>query len=469
MDDRYDLVVIGTGAAGTAAAVAASEVEEAVDVTIVERAPEGEHGGNTRYTDAYMRLKADGSPAEDFRADFERFSRGKSDDRIVDTTAKQAKPTIDWLREHGVEFEQLDTMFLTSNRPRLLPVGGGMAIIEAMMEHATDNGVEVQYETTAEGLVRAEDGEIEGLWVRDADGRSRFVESEAVVIASGGFQGNPRMMAQYIDGDVTDLETIATGGTFNKGEGIQMAIDVGGDTDGQFSLFHAEPYDPRSDAPEAAIMAFPYGILVNKHGERFVDEGGRTVDEHYEYVTRRVREQPDGIAYLIADQKIFDVPKIEQSLQTPEDPIEAEPDFASDADPLETTVDDLAAQIDVDAEGLLSTVRAYNDSIADAEFDPFTTDGKAADVEPPKSNWAQPLDTPPLVCWPMQCSIVMTFGGVATNDQAQVVTPDGRPIPGLYAAGEVTGLYFDKYAGATSVLRGLVFGRLAGQHVAGQR
>lgn len=465
---QYDLVVIGTGTAGTAAAVAAAEADPSLDIAFVERAPEGEHGGNSRYTDAYMRLQEDGSPAPNFREDFREFSNGKADEAIVDRIASDAKETIDWLRDHDVEFEQLETMFLTASRPRLLPIGGGLAIVEALLEDARDAGVDVHFETTAEELVRGEDDGIEGLWVRESAGTSQLIETDNVVIACGGFEGNPEMLAQYVDGDVTELPTIAPGGEQNMGEGIRMAMDVGADTDGQFRKFHAEPIDPRSDAPEAAIMAFPYGILVNKRGERFVDEGGRTVDEHYEYVTRRIREQPDGIAYLVADQKIFDVPKIEHSLQTPEEPIEAEPDFASDDDPLETTVDNLAAQIDVDADRLLDTVSSYNDSVNDTEFDPFTTDGKAAAVDPPKSNWAQPLDTPPLVCWPMQCSIVMTFGGVATNDQAQVVNPDGRPIPGLYAAGEVTGLYFDKYAGATSVLRGLVFGRLAGQHVAGE-
>lgn len=467
MDGTYDLVIIGTGVAGTSAAVAAKERDESMDVAIVERAPEGDHGGNSRWTDAYMRLKEDGSPAEDFRKDFERFSKGKADEDIVDTIASRAKETIDWLRDHGVEFEPLDTMFLTSNRPRLLPVGGGLAVIEALLEDAKAAGIEIYFETTAEKLVRAERGEIKGLWVRGSDGESEFLESDAVVIASGGFEGNPRMLTQYIDGEATDLETIASGGEFNRGEGIEMALDVGAGTDGQFSHFHAEPYDPRSDAPEAAVMAFPYGILVNKHGERFVDEGGRTVDEHYEYIARRIREQPEKIAYLISDQKLYHVPKIDQSIATPVDPYEGDADYAGADDPLETTVRNLVEDIDVDADTLVETVRDYNDNINDAEFDPFKEDGKAADLPLPKSNWAQPLDAPPFVAYPMKCANVFTFGGIATDSNAQVVTSDDKPISGLYAAGEVTGLYYHKYTGATSVLRSLVFGRVAGRHVAG--
>jgi tricarballylate dehydrogenase len=273
------------------------------------------------------------------------------------------------------------------------------------------------------------------------------------------------MLTSYLNGNVSNLDPIAEGGLFNKGEGIEMALDVGADTSGEFSKFHAEPSDPRAeDAPDPAIMAFPYGILVNKHGERFVDEGEKTVDEHYEYVARRIWEQPDEIAYLISDQKLYDVPKIEHAIATPEDPFEGTPDYAGSEDPLSTTVRDLADTIDVDSTTLLETVQSYNDSITDADFDPFTTDGKRAETTPPKSNWAQPLDTPPFVAYPVRCANVFTFGGVAIDTKGRVLSPDDQPIPGLYAAGEVTGLYYGKYTGATSVLRGLVFGRIAGQH-----
>ncbi len=460
-------VVIGTGVAGSAAALAAIERDESQEVIILERAPEGEHGGNSRWTDAYMRLNADGSPAENFVEDFNRFSNGMANQAIVETIADNAKETIDWLRGHGAAFEQLDTMFLTSNRSRLLPLGGGVELLNTLLSEATDRGVEIRYQTTAEELVRDETGHIEGIRVRDADGEPKLVAADAVIIAAGGFEGNPRMLTSYLDGTVSTLEPIAEGGLFNKGEGIQMAVDIGAETSGDFSKFHAEPYDPRAeDAPEPAIMAFPYGILVNKDGKRFVDEAEKTVDEHYEYVARRIWEQPEQIAYLIADQKLFDVPKIDHAIATPEDPIEATPDFSSDRDPLVTVVENLAAKIDVPAESLFETIESYNEGINDVGFDPFTTDGKRAATTPPKSNWAQPLDTPPFVAYPVRCANVFTFGGLATDTNGRVLTPDERPIPGLYAAGEVTGLYYGKYTGATSVLRGLVFGRIAGQHAA---
>lgn len=469
METAFDLVIIGTGVAGVCAAVSALETNPDLDVVLLDRAPEGEHGGNSRFTDAYMRLEADGSPPEGFVDDFEAFSNGRADMDIVRTLHDDARDTIRWLEGHGVDFEPMETMFLTSNRPRLLPVGGGLTVVDEMLETATARGATVRYETTAERLTTDEDGGVDGVLVRDGTGDSYRIAADAVVIACGGFEGDPRMLAQYLDGNVVELDPVAAGGFQNKGEGVRMALDVGGATDGQFEQFHAEPVDPRLDireVPEPAVMCFPYGILVNKNGERFVDEAATTVDEHYEYVSRRIREQPDNVAYVIADQKLFDVPNVERSVMSPEEPYEADADYASSVDPLESTVRNLAEEIDVDASRLVETIRNYNEHVEDGEFDPHRLDGKRANTSPPKSNWAQRLDRPPFVAYPIACANVFTFGGVATDTDGRVLNGDDRPIPGLYAAGEVTGLYFHKYIGATSVLRGLVFGRRAGAHAA---
>ena len=468
MQHTCDIAIVGTGAAGSAAALAAVETDPDLDVLVVERATEGEHGGNTRYTDAYMRLDENGEPADGFVGDFETFSGGHVDTDIVRTLRDRATETIRWVEEYGVEFHATETAFLTSNRPRLLPKGGGLAILEALLDAATDRGVDVRYETTAESIALSDDGSVSGLRVRDATGEPGVVEADVVFIASGGFEGNPRMLTTYLEGPVEELEPMATGGTFNKGEGIEMALDAGGDTAGEFRKFHASVADPRSDAPGPSVHAFPYGIVVNKHGERFVDEGARTVDEHYEYVARRIRRQPDGIAYFIFDQKLHDVPGIEHTILSEKEPYEATPDYAGGADPLESTVRNLVEEIgdDIDAAKLLETVEAYNDSVQPGEFVATDLDGKRAETTPQKSNWARKLDTPPFGAYPLTCVNVFTFGGIATDTHSRVINADDRPIPGLYAAGEVTGLYYDKYTGATSVLRSLVFGRRGGAHAA---
>jgi tricarballylate dehydrogenase len=186
-----------------------------------------------------------------------------------------------------------------------------------------------------------------------------------------------------------------------------------------------------------------------------MDEGNATVDEQYEATARRILALPNGRAWVVGDQRLFALPRLDDILQTTAPPVTGD------------TIAELAAAIGVPVASLVRTVANYNTAVQPGPFDPLRPDGKAAPgVVPPKSNWANPLDRPPFVAWPLECSNVFTFGGVATDVDGRVLAQDDAPIPGLYAAGEVTGLYHGKYTGATSVLRGLVFGRRAGRHAA---
>lgn len=471
MQGHYDIVVVGAGSAASAAALTAVEANPELEIAVIERAPDGEHGGNSRYTDANMRLKPDGSPADGFVTDYVEFSDGLGHPELMEAVAENAKETIDWLKGHGMSFDRTPVHLGNTPRSRIGPNGGGLAIVETCLGEARDRGVTVLFETTVEDLAQTEDGGVAGVIVRDNAGERHRIDTDAVIIACGGFEGNRTMLAQYLEagtgsGDVYNLDPVAPGGEYNKGEGIVMAQNVGGATYGQFDTYHNEPVDPRSDVPAPAIFAFPYGILVNKNGERFVDEGAKPLDEHYEYLSRQIREQPDEIAYLLFDQQVNEVDGWDffDHVHTNLDPYEADPDYSSDQDPLASTLENLAEHIDVDVPQLLETVESYNEQVQEGTFDPTNLDGKRADTDPPKSNWALTLEKPPFMCYPLVSSNVFTFGGIATDTNGQVITADDRPIPGLYAAGEVTGLYYRKYTGGTSVLRGIVFGRLAAQH-----
>ncbi len=455
----YDVVVVGCGGAGVSAALSAAETVLAGDreltVAIVERTSEAERGGSTRYTGAFLRLQSDFTPAEGFEQEIMAFSEGKSDQRVVHRLGAEAPETLRWMEGHGVSFEALPTGFLTSSRPRLLPVGGGKAIVDTLARKAQQSGVEIVYGLTALRLDLDERGAVRGLLVRDnATGATAIVRCRAVILASGGFEGDERMLTQYLGEDAYHIKNISPGGERNKGEGIRMALEVGAKPGGRWDRFHAEPIDPRSRAEEPAMMIFPYCILVNREGRRFVDEGANTVDERYEEITRAVLRQPGGFVYCVADRKVFDIQGHERAIMSPEPPIEA------------GTIEELAEQLDlVDREAFVETVRAYSEAVQDGPFHAYRLDGKAtANIAPPKSNWARPIDEPPFVAWPISCSIVFTFGGIAADEEARVLSQDDAPIPGLYAAGEITGLYYGKYPGATSVLRGLVYGRIAGRN-----
>jgi tricarballylate dehydrogenase len=236
-----------------------------------------------------------------------------------------------------------------------------------------------------------------------------------------------------------------------------MALDIGAAPNGDFGSYHAEPVDPRSGIAEPAIFTFPYGILVNKSGQRFTDEAPGTVDAHYENVTRQIFQQEKGLAWLILDARIDDVPNWQRGSRTDQKPVTA------------PTVAALASQIEVDPEALQATITRYNQACVDGPFKPLEKDGLATiGLEPRKSNWARPIDTAPVLAFPVISANVFTFGGLKTDPDARVLDLDGEPIEGLYAAGETMGLYYRTYTGSTSVLRGAVFGRRAALHAAGE-
>jgi tricarballylate dehydrogenase len=209
----------------------------------------------------------------------------------------------------------------------------------------------------------------------------------------------------------------------------------------------------------ATLAASNYGILVNRHGRRFIDEAPATVDATYEVITRIIFEQPDGIAYCILDAAIDDVPGWKRSVRSDQPPISAD------------SLPELAAKLGVDPRELVATVEGYNAACPVGNFRPLEVDGLAtkAGFTPAKSNWARRIERPPFLAFPIICGNCFTFGGLKVDPDARVIDADGAAIPGLYAAGETIGLYYGAYAGATSVLRGAVFGRIAGRHAAGRK
>src|ERR1700728_658615 len=451
-EPAFDLVVIGCGVAGSAAAMSAIEESAALGmqlrVVVLERTSPELRGGNSRWTAAYLRMADIDTPAPGFVDDI--VAGGHPMQRsYAQCLADEAGPTLRWLEGKGVEFGELPTIFLTQARPRLLPIGGGRLIMDTQLQQSESLDVTLSYQSTAWRLELGDDGAIAGVWVRGADGYSTLGSARAVIIAAGGFEGNSEMMTRYVGRNVP---TVALGGQHNRGEGIEMALAVGAKPAGDWSLFHAEPIDPRSAREEAVVMLYPYALLVDCQGRRFMDEGHATVDEQYEATARRILELPGQRAWVVGDQRLFSLPRLDDIVQTTEPPVTA------------STISELAREIGVPAPELVKTVDDYNSAVSPGPFDPLQPDGKAArSAVPPKSNWANPIDRPPFVAWPMVCSNVFTFGGLATDLDGRVLSRDDVPIPGLYAAGEVTGLYHGKYTGATSVLRGLVFGRRGGR------
>jgi tricarballylate dehydrogenase len=460
--DAYDLVVIGCGAAGLSAAVSYAAVAKGrgqrYRIAVLERASSEGRGGATRWTSAWFRITEDRRLDPAFVGLMETLSGGLADLDYCRTLASEVAETLRFLETNGVELVYFKQPFANRNTGGGLgmPARGGVGIVDglaAVVERTP--GSELLYETEAVRLSLSPDGRLDGVVARGADGLLRTLAARALVIACGGFEGNPEMLTQYIGHRACDLPLIAPTLKNNRGDGLRMATEIGADTAGQFDMFHGEPVDPRSTKPDAVVYAYPFGIVVNGHAKRFFDEGKDSFDSTFEDLGVEIFRNQNQKAFFIGDQTTLSIEPVKAIILTDQPPIEA-PSLRA-----------LAKMLGLDPPTLENTVAEYNTAVGPGEFDPRIRDGKAArNLDPPKSNWAFPLTKAPFIAYPLTCAITFTFGGIKTDTQARVVTSMGVPIPGLYAAGEVTGLYYRGYPAGTSVLRAATFGRIAGAHAA---
>jgi tricarballylate dehydrogenase len=452
-DQPIEIVVVGQGAAGLAAALSAIEEAPArklpAAVTLIDKASADAAGGNTRWTPAYMRMAAPDRVEPSFVHDMLEATQFQGDETYFACLAREAPATVKWIAAHGVAFHQ-PTYYLAKGPPRIQPVGGGASIFRELSRAAQDAGVTFRHGCAAEALATEGDA-IRG--VRMAGGE--VLPADAVVLACGGFQGNRAMMHQHFGPGGEDVPLLAPRACFNTGDGIAMARALGADTSGEWDGMHIEPIDPRSTGSAPVVLLYPYGIVVDRSGRRFFDEGAGLVHETWEWLSRHIHFKIDGReAYAILDRRMFAIADWQRATRS------EVPPFQSD------TLDGLAQLIGVDAAGLAATVAAYNAACTgDAvRFDATRCDGLAASgaLDPAKSSWARAISEPPFLAWPLIGAIAYTFGGLATDDRARVLR-NGQPIPGLYAAGEITGHFYATAPNAVSVLRAFVFGRIAGR------
>jgi tricarballylate dehydrogenase len=457
--NHQTLVVVGHGAAGLAAALSAAEQADGsglrIDITLLEKSCEAEAGGNTRWSPCYMRLDAPDRLGFGFEDDMQQSSSGLADRNYFRALADNAVPTIGWLQGHGVEFT-IPVYYLSAGPARIQPVGGGKAIVEKLRDAAKRAGVKVLYETAMNGLVLADGHRVRGVETQSGDGVTTTLDADAVILASGGFQGNAAMMRAQFGLGAETLRLISPGTGFDTGDGIRMAMDQGARVSGDWNGMHIEPVDPRAKNSAPVVLVYPYGIVVDQDGRRFFDEGCGLVHETWEAFARDIHfGRPKHIAYAILDSRLFEIEGYERAIRSEVSPYQSE------------TLEGLATQIGIPAGSLRETVDTFNNAAASgdaARFDATRCDGLAAadTLNPPKSNWARAITQPPYLAYPLVGAVAYTFGGLATNERAEVLSEHG-PMPGLYAAGETTGHFYRTAPNAVSVLRALVFGRMAGR------
>jgi tricarballylate dehydrogenase len=485
----YDVIVVGGGNAALCAALAARE--RCDRVLVLERAPQAEAGGNTRFTAGAMRVVYDG--VEDLRRlmpdltdrevestdfgtytehqfldDMARVTQDRCDPDLTELLVKRSRETLLWMRGKGIRFApiygrqafKIDNRFKFWGGLTVETVGGGEGLLEALTHAAGANGIDIWYASSATGLLNDDDG-VRGVRAK-RDGKTLEVRGRAVVLAAGGFQANPEWRARYLG---LNWELAKVRGTrFNTGDAIRLALDIGAAPAGNWSGCHAVGWD--RNAPEFGDLevgdgfqkhSYPWGIMINAEGRRFVDEGADFRNYTYAKYGRVILNQTGQFAWQIFDNKVLHLLRDEYRIKQV---------TKVQADTLEQLVRKLD---DVNPDAALAEIRAYNAAVdSSVEFNPNVKDGRGTrGLAIDKSNWANTVDTPPFAAFAVTCGITFTFGGLRINTGAQVLSTDGPPIPGLYAAGElVGGIFYFNYPGGTGLTNGAVFGRIAGASAA---
>ena len=458
---EYDLVVIGSGFAGASAALSycekAAEEGRSGRVAVVEVGAEDERSGGSRWTMAWLRVYEDGRLDESWKDRVQETSKGLADLEYCLALEREVPGTIKYLEAHGVElyqhWENDVALEYETDKSIKWPVGGGLQIVNNLLAHFKKfDNAEILYETEAVKLSISDEGRVNGVVVRGKDGLLKTLSSKAVVIASGGFEGNPEMLTQYLGNNAVDIKPIVPGLHRNKGAGIRMAMDIGADTAGQFDMFHSEVVDSRTSRPDSVIWGHNYGICVNQHGKRFFDEGEDYLFAHFELLAYEVWKNQNQKAYFITDKPVMERMRPGWVYET------------TDLEPEEgATLAELATKLGLDPAAVESTVRDFNNSTPGGPFQPEILDGLSTDgITPPKSNWANKIESGPYYGYPLEARITFTFGGLKVDTDARVISRGGAVIPGLYAAGEITGLFYHEYPPATSSIRSMTFGRVAG-------
>ena len=484
-----DVIVVGAGNAAAAAAFAARD--KGARVIMLEAAPKEERGGNSTYTAGATRMVFSGAEdvktlvdlseaelanmdfgsysTEQFTDDMYRVTRYRTDPELCDILVANSLSTWQWMRGQGVKFQtsqgrqafKVDGKFKFWGGLCVEIWGGGPGLVE--MEHAiaAKKGIEIRYETTGLALLTDDRG-VCGVRTKGPEG-IRELKCRAVVLASGGFESNAEMRTRYL-GPGWDLAKVR-GTRFNTGGGIRMALDIGAQPHGHWSGCHAVGWD--QNAPPFGDLSvgdnfqkhsYPLGIMVNARGERFVDEGADFRNYTYAKYGHVILQQPDMFAWQIFDKKVLHMLRDEYRIRRV---------TKVSADTLEELVTKLEG---VDAKRCLAELKAWNAAVmTEVAFNPAIKDGRGTrGLKVPKSNWANTLDSPPYEAYAVTCGVTFTFGGLKISTAAEVEDTAGKPIPGLYGAGElVGGLFYHNYPGGTGLTAGAVFGRIAGEGAGG--
>ncbi|MDQ6680147.1 MAG: FAD-dependent tricarballylate dehydrogenase TcuA [Pseudomonadota bacterium] len=452
--DDVDVLVIGGGNAGLCAALCARE--RGVSVLVLEAAPIEFRGGNSRHTrnlrcmhDAPTRVLTDAYPEKEYFDDLLRVTGGETNEQLARLTIQASATCTDWMAAHGVRFQPSLGGTLHLGRTNAFFLGGGKALMNAYYAAAAKAGIRVLYGAEVVDL------EIEGGEFRSASvligGDVTTIRAKVVVVAAGGFESNLEWLKE-IWGAAAD-NFIIRGTPYNNGKVLKLLLQQGVEQIGDPTQCHAVAIDARAPKFDGGIVTrldcVSLGIVVNNSADRFYDEGEDFWPKRYAIWGRLVANQPEQIAYSIIDAKA-----VGRFMPSVFPPIKAD------------SIAELAGLLQLPADRLQATVAQFNQAVRPGTFDHARLDDCRTDgLTPPKTHWAQPIDTPPYCGYPLRPGITFTYLGVKVDAQARVQMKNGDAAGNIFAAGEImAGNILGKgYVAGIGMAIGTAFGCIAGR------
>ncbi|MCP3472210.1 FAD-dependent tricarballylate dehydrogenase TcuA [Bradyrhizobium sp. CCGUVB1N3] len=458
MSRKYDVLVIGGGNAALCAAIAARR--GGASVVVLEGAPKFYRGGNTRHTrnmrcahDAATEILTGPYTEEEFWKDLLLVTGGRTDEELARHMIRESKDILNWIVEQGVRWQPSLGGTLSLGRTNSFFLGGGRAMLNALYLTAEQLGVEIHYDAEVTDLVVEGGMFLAARLKRPIDGVNE-IRATSLVAAAGGFEANIEWLKEYW-GDAAD-NFLIRGTPYNRGSILKMLLAKGVQEIGDPTQCHAVAIDARAPKFDGGIItrhdSVVFGIVVNKHAERFYDEGEDIWPKRYAIWGRLVAAQPDQIAYII-----FDTTVATSFMPTLFPPIAG------------ATVAELAGKLELDPVALEKTVADFNAAVRPGTFDhTILDDCRTEGITPAKTHWARRIETPPYLAYPVRPGITFTYLGTRVNKEARMLMKGGRPSANMFAAGEImAGNVLGKgYAAGIGMTIGSVFGRIAGREAA---
>ncbi len=460
--DQFDVVVIGGGIAGLSAANRAAQ--QGLKVAVLERGDGPQYLCNSRYSGGVLHISMHNAkdPAEKLMAVIKDATSGKADPELSRALATTAGRAIDWLQSEGAKYIRVGNIVWQQHvlaPPRPIVAGldwkgrGPDVTLRQLVTNLEKRGGKLLH-LPAITLMEKE-GQCIGVEAGEGAAKQQFL-AKAVVLADGGYQGNPALVREHMGIDFSKVKTRGAG--TGVGDGMRMARAMGA----QFSelkYFYGHMLS-RDSFTNDKVWPYPQldelgtvGIVVNDAGERFVDEGQGGV-----FVANTIARLANPLStWAILDHAIWEGPG--RTARIP-----ANPQLANAGGTIHkaATLGELAMMTGIDATGLEATVAAYNQAQAS---------GHTAQLAPPRS--ASPIVPSPIVktpfyAVPLCAGMTYTFGGIFTDGDGRVMSTRGAPIEGLYAVGATTGGLEGGTGGGYvgGLIKGVTFGMRAAEHIA---